>query len=100
MEKKVAGFYITIPCIDNVGSCTYGSLCQAWASACPKYFEKYGIPCTCPIPANTYSIPDAVIGISGKLPSIVDGQFRLTGDIGSNAGHLGCIQLEIGLKSG
>jgi ganglioside GM2 activator len=99
MEKKVAGFYIKVPCVDNVGSCTYGDLCKVWADACPKYFSKYGIPCTCPIPPNSYAVPDAVIGITGKVPSIIDGEFRLTGDIGSSAGHLGCIQLTINLKS-
>jgi len=100
MEKKVGPAYIKIPCVDNVGSCNYGNLCQAWAEACPKYFEKYGIPCTCPIPPNTYSVPDAVIAITGKLPSIASGEFRITGDIGSSAGHLGCVQVDINLKNG
>jgi hypothetical protein len=56
MEKKVAGFYIKVPCIDNVGSCTYGDLCKDWADVCPKYFSKYGIPCACPIPANWFAV--------------------------------------------
>jgi len=99
MEKKVAGFYVKVPCVDNVGSCTYGDLCKAWADACPKYFAKYGIPCQCPIPANTYSIPDAVIGVTSSIPSILDGDFRITGDFGSNEGHLGCLRLQITLKS-
>ena len=99
MERKVGTFYVKVPCIDNVGSCTYGGLCEAWAQACPKYFEKYGIPCQCPIPPNTYSIPDILVDVTSKLPSQLSGEFRITGDIGSTQGHIGCIRLEITLKS-
>jgi ganglioside GM2 activator len=99
MEKKVAGFFIKIPCVDNFGSCNYGNLCDSWEKACPKDFAKFGIPCTCPIPANPYSIPDAVIGITGSIPSIATGEFRMTGDLGSSAGHLGCLQIDITLKN-
>jgi len=99
MERKVGGFFIKIPCIDNVGSCNYGDICQVWAQACPKYFAKYGIPCNCPIPANTYSVPDAVIGITGNIPSILSGEFRITADIGSSAGHLGCLKIDVNLKT-
>jgi ganglioside GM2 activator len=98
MEKKIGGFYVKIPCIDNFGSCNYGSLCEQWADACPKHFEKYGIPCTCPIPANTYSVSDVIVQINGKLPSVGDGTYRITGDAASAAGHLGCLKLEITLK--
>ena len=98
MEKKVGSFYVKVPCVDNVGSCNYGNICQAWAEACPKYFEKYGVPCNCPIPANTYSVPDAVVDVTSKLPSIATGEFRLTADIASGEGHLGCLRLNVNLK--
>lgn len=99
MEKKVGGFYVKVPCVDNVGSCNYGNICEAWAGACPKYFAKYGIPCTCPIPANTYTIPSTDIEIKGSLPSIIAGEFRVTADMASGSGHLGCIRLDLTLKS-
>ncbi len=99
MEKKVAGFYIKVPCVDNVGSCTYDNMCQDWAAACPKYFEKFGIPCTCPIPANSYSIPDVEGNINIKLPAGANGPFRITANMNSaSAGHLGCIQLLMNLQ--
>ena len=97
MEKKVSGFWIKVPCEGGkVGSCNYGNLCAAWAEACPKYFEKYSIPCTCPVAAGTYSIPDAVVDVTEKLPSGASGDFRITANLLSqSAGHLGCVQLEI-----
>jgi ganglioside GM2 activator len=96
MEKKVAGFWIKVPCEGKVGSCNYGNLCGDWATVCPKYFTKYGIPCTCPITAGSYSIPDAIVDITKKLPSGASGDFRITGNlISGTAGHLGCVQIEI-----
>ncbi|CAM4892621.1 unnamed protein product [Rotaria socialis] len=98
MEKKVAGLYIKIPCIDNIGSCNYGNLCEAWAEVCPKYFSKFGLPCTCPIPAGAYSIPTTVEYIKGSLPPEILGDFRISGDLRSSSDHLGCIQVMVSLK--
>jgi ganglioside GM2 activator len=94
----VGKFYIKVPCIDNVGSCNYGDVCKMWAEVCPKYFEKYGFPCTCPIPANTYSVPDAIIDISKKVPSKATGEFKLTANIGGDSHNLGCFKLQFKLK--
>ena len=48
VKKKVL-FWITVPCIDNVGSCTYDNVCDLLVTfACPPPFKKYGIPCSCP----------------------------------------------------
>ncbi|CAF0781753.1 unnamed protein product [Rotaria sp. Silwood1] len=99
MERKVDGLYIKVPCIDNVGSCNYGNICEAWAQVCPQYFAKYGIPCDCPIPANTYSIPETTVTITSTLPALLTGTFRITADIRSSEGHLGCIQAQINLKT-
>jgi len=98
MQKKVGFFWIKVPCEHDVGSCSYGNLCQTWVKDCPKYFEKYGIPCTCPIPPNTYSIPDAVVDITSKLPSGAAGDFQISIDIGSGSGHIGCVKLSLTLS--
>ena len=48
--KKKEIFWITVPCIDNIGSCTYDNLCEMFAIInCPAPFKKYGIPCQCPV---------------------------------------------------
>ncbi|CAF1191959.1 unnamed protein product [Adineta ricciae] len=98
MERKVGGVFVKVPCVDNFGSCTYEDLCKDWASACPKYFEKYGVPCSCPIPPKTYTISDAVIGINGHLPSVGGGEYRITANLLSSKAHLGCIKLQVTLK--
>ena len=52
MKKKVLGVFITIPCIDGFGSCTYDDICQILSGAavqCPSQLVKIGIDCLCPI---------------------------------------------------
>lgn len=99
MEKKVAGFYVKIPCVDNVGSCTYGDLCNQWAQVCPTQFAKYGLPCNCPFPAQTYTVSNVGVPITGKLPGIVDGNYRITANLKSaSAGHVACLQVIVDLS--
>ena len=51
MKKKVL-FWVEIPCVDGVGSCTYDDACAMLSKIkCPPDFKKYGIPCQCPIKA-------------------------------------------------
>ncbi len=88
-----------IPCRHNIGSCNYDNICEIWATICSKYFEKYGLPCQCPIPSNTYSIPDAIIDATKNLPSQIDGEFRLIANISRGSHQLGCIKLEFKLKT-
>jgi len=55
--KKDVIFWITVPCIDDVGSCTYDDACAFIAQFdCPTPFQKYGIPCRCPIAKVSYII--------------------------------------------
>ncbi len=98
MEKKVGIFWIKVPCTKNVGSCNYGNICASWTTDCPKYFEKYGLPCTCPFPANNYTIPDLVVDVTSKLPSGANGDFQITANIVSSTSHLGCLKLSINLQ--
>ena len=49
-KKEV--FWIHIPCVDGVGSCTYDDVCtMVDPSQCPEAFKKHHIPCECPIKA-------------------------------------------------
>jgi len=68
MEKNVAGAFVKVPCIDNVGSCIYGNICKDWAKACPKYSEKYGLSCNCPFPVNICSVSDVIVDVTETLP--------------------------------
>ena len=96
MEKKIAGFWVKVPCLENCGSCTYTDTCKEWATACPKYFEKYGLPCNCPIPAKTYSVSDVLVSIvlPCKDVPVPAGDYRFTANlISTSAGHQGCLQV-------
>ncbi len=98
MEKKVAGFWVKVPCVDNVGSCTYSPTCAQFIDLCQKYLVKYSIPCVCPFPAGTYAINDAVFDITGHLPPGASGEFRITADIHASSGHIGCLHVDADLK--
>lgn len=100
MKKKIGPAYIKIPCVDNIGSCTYGDICKDWAEACPKYFSQFGIPCTCPIPPNTYSVPGATVDVSTKLPPGSTGDFKIQADLNSaTAGHIFCLAIEVNVAA-
>jgi ganglioside GM2 activator len=51
VAKVVGPSKITIPCISNVGSCTYSDICTMLPqnpSECPEFFIKNQLPCSCP----------------------------------------------------
>ena len=49
LGKKVGSTWIKIPCIGNIGSCTYDDLCELLAGVtCPDPFVSAGVPCQCP----------------------------------------------------
>ena len=99
MEKKIAGFFIKVPCEGNVGSCTYRDLCTNMTQVFPKVLETYDASKKCPsIPPAIYSVSNLVMDVTKSLPSIADGEFRITIDFLSNiAGQLGCLQLDVNL---
>ncbi len=99
LERKVGPFFVKVPCVDNFGSCNYGNVCDLWAEFCPKYAAEYGLPCQCPIPADTYSVSNANIFIAKNLPPELLGEYRTTVDIGSRSGHLGCINIDLSIKN-
>ena len=54
MEKQLGSVWIQLPCIDQLGSCTYDDVCTLLDDAippgtsCPEPLLTYGIPCHCP----------------------------------------------------
>ena len=70
-----------------------------WAEVCPKYAAQYGLPCECPIPASTYAVSNANIFVGKNLPPELFGEYRATVDIGSSESHLGCINIDLAIKS-
>ncbi|KAK3602892.1 hypothetical protein CHS0354_018756 [Potamilus streckersoni] len=61
--KKRIFFDITIPCISNVGSCSY-DFCHLLSymkdangrARCPQELQRSNFPCTCPFQSGTYTL--------------------------------------------
>lgn len=70
LEKKV-GIWIEIPCISNIGSCTYDNFCDLFniSKPCGPILEQYKIPCHCPFNSGTYTFPTT--SFATKVPSNV-----------------------------
>lgn len=100
MQKRIDGFFIKVPCVNNIGSCTYYDICTHWTPICSALFAPYGVPCVCPIPANTYTIPDMTVEATQTLQPDEHGTFRIYANLLSgSAGQLGCLGLEINISS-
>ncbi|XP_058400398.1 ganglioside GM2 activator isoform X2 [Diceros bicornis minor] len=54
LEKEVAGVWIKIPCVEQIGSCTFDNACDILdtlippGQPCPEPLHTYGLPCHCP----------------------------------------------------
>lgn len=57
VEKALGDLWVQLPCIDQLGSCTYNDVCTIIdnlippGTPCPEPLLTYGIPCHCPFKA-------------------------------------------------
>uniref|UniRef100_A0A8D1QCQ2 MD-2-related lipid-recognition domain-containing protein n=1 Tax=Sus scrofa TaxID=9823 RepID=A0A8D1QCQ2_PIG len=106
VEKEVAGFWVTIPCVEKMGSCTYDNICDILEvlipleDTCPEPLHTYGLPCHCPFKAGTYSLPESEFILPQlELPGwLSSGNYRIQGIMSSNGKHLGCAKISLSLK--
>jgi len=93
LKKRVGSVWIKIPCIGNIGSCTYGDLCEnlSTISECPGPFVDNGVPCKCPFKKGTYKLPSTSFDVDSALFPSGDyfGQANMT----INGGFVGCYNL-------
>ncbi|PVD29129.1 hypothetical protein C0Q70_11726 [Pomacea canaliculata] len=109
IERFVGFFWLTIPCIDNVGSCSYPNVCEELSSAntnrenvttCPQQLNASGVPCTCPVQPGDYVINKAVFQVpemTGIWSLIAMGDYRVTGRLieTSTGRELACQNMEL-----
>lgn len=82
VEKKF-GIWVEIPCVENVGSCTYDDGCSMIpfkaGDPCPPPLSTYNLPCTCPFPKGPYNLPLSEITIPNTgLPEwLTDGDYKV-----------------------
>ncbi|KAH3756281.1 ganglioside GM2 activator [Pelomyxa schiedti] len=110
LEKQVIG-WMNIPCVDNIGSCTYDDVCLildkiAQNYTCPDLLVENNIPCVCPYPAGTYVLPTTTMGPIPLPPPILDwltdGNYRVTAtmtDPNNGGARLGCYVFMLSLSS-
>lgn len=106
IEKKILDIWVKIPCLNNIGSCTYDA-CETLeqlfpvGQTCPEPLHTYGIPCHCPFKAGTYSLPSSTFSIPDvPLPSwLEEGDYRVKGVLSNANGEVGCANIELSLKS-
>uniref|UniRef100_A0A8C7YHW2 Ganglioside GM2 activator n=1 Tax=Oryzias sinensis TaxID=183150 RepID=A0A8C7YHW2_9TELE len=57
LKKEVAGIWVKVPCLDDLGSCHYPDACDLLdqlippGQDCPEPLHTYGLPCHCPFKA-------------------------------------------------
>ncbi|XP_077122479.1 ganglioside GM2 activator-like isoform X2 [Ranitomeya variabilis] len=106
-EKELLDEWLTVPCIDKFGSCTYNDICDLLDSffkpgqQCPGPLATYGLPCHCPFKAGSYALPTTSFKIPNvSLPSwMADGNYRVTGILTHNNKEIGCAKLTFTLST-
>ncbi|XP_020780246.1 ganglioside GM2 activator [Boleophthalmus pectinirostris] len=107
LEKEVAGFWVKIPCLDDLGSCHYVNVCDLLdqlippGQDCPEPLHSYGLPCRCPIKAGSYSLPQSDFDLPEvELPYwLTNGHYRAQGVLGKDGKELGCLKVALSLHS-
>eukprot|EP00118_Oscarella_pearsei_P007746 m.38674 g.38674 ORF g.38674 m.38674 type:complete len:210 (+) comp32625_c0_seq1:64-693(+) len=104
IQKKILGAFITVPCIENIGSCTYDDVCSLIPplSECPPPLSTYGIPCQCPLKQGSYAIPSYSVDIPeiSGLPSwLSNGDYHLKAALSTNGKSVGCYEAYVSLEA-
>jgi len=105
IQRKVTFIWITVPCIAEVGSCTYDACALLeenfgnGTSGCPPQFVEQGLPCTCPVAPGQYVLDHAVFSIpemSGVLSWLAEGDYKVEMKLVDNASGqtIACQQLQ------
>lgn len=106
MKKKVFGVWVDIPCEHGFGSCQYSDFCTLWPypKPCPDIYTQYGVPCSCPFPANRYNFPEVVVG-NATLPFsdipkwLENGHYSIEAHLmNQSSEELFCIQILMQMK--
>ncbi|KAJ7402130.1 Ganglioside GM2 activator [Pitangus sulphuratus] len=107
VEKALGELWIQLPCIDQLGSCTYDDVCSMLddlippGTTCPEPLLTYGIPCHCPFKAGSYSLPASDFDLPDvELPSwMTNGNYRVRAVVSNGGEELACVKLAFSLQS-
>lgn len=97
VEKKSGSTYIRLPCIQNLGSCTYKNVCDMLVGAtCPDPLVQYGIPCRCPFKKNNYNLPSASFEIDAAF--LPEGDYHLNAAVFSGGKQALCLDAYVSIS--
>uniref|UniRef100_A0AAZ3NPZ7 MD-2-related lipid-recognition domain-containing protein n=1 Tax=Oncorhynchus tshawytscha TaxID=74940 RepID=A0AAZ3NPZ7_ONCTS len=105
--KEVAGFWVKVPCVEEIGSCHYADGCDLLnqlippGQDCPEPLHTYGIPCHCPFKAGMYTLPESDFYLPDiDLPYwLTNGHYRVQGVLGAMGKELGCLKITFAVHS-
>lgn len=101
IKKKIFGVYVEIPCVDNLGSCTYNNICPMLAKIeCPQQLIDLGFTCHCPFAAKEYEVPAGTEVTLPKidLPSFIEsGDYEIKATLMSGSTTLACYDVKVSL---
>jgi len=110
--SRYAGFFwLPVPCVAEVGSCTYPDACQLLEDhfgeghGCPQQFIDNDLPCTCPFLAQTYSMTDTVFKIpelTGIWSWLAAGDYKVVAKLKDETTqkYVACLHLEATIVDG
>ncbi|XP_024116100.1 ganglioside GM2 activator [Oryzias melastigma] len=107
LKKEVAGIWVKVPCLDQLGSCHYPDACDLLnqlippGQDCPEPLHTYGLPCHCPFKAGSYSLPQSEFYLPNvDLPYwLTNGKYTVQGVLGLPGQELGCLEIALSLHS-
>ncbi|XP_066129133.1 ganglioside GM2 activator [Saccopteryx bilineata] len=107
VQKEVAGFWVKVPCVEQVGSCTYEDVCNLFdtllppGESCPEPLHTYGLPCHCPFKEGKYTLPTSVFTLPYvDLPSwLSTGNYHIQSILSSGEKHMGCLKINVSLEA-
>ncbi|XP_054423888.1 ganglioside GM2 activator isoform X1 [Pteronotus mesoamericanus] len=107
VQKEMAGLWVKVPCVEQIGSCTYEDMCDILdiyvppGEPCPEPLHAYGLPCHCPFKEGKYSLPKSVITLPHlNLPGLIStGNYRIQNILSSGEKRLGCFKINVSLEA-
>ena len=107
VQKEMAGLWVKVPCVEQIGSCTYEDVCDILdiflppGEPCPEPLHTYGLPCHCPFKEGKYSLPESVFTLPHlDLPGFLStGNYQIQNILSSREKHLGCFKINVSVEA-
>ncbi|XP_040201064.1 ganglioside GM2 activator-like [Rana temporaria] len=103
--EKFMQEWIMIPCLNEVGSCTYDDFCDILnrlikpGKPCPGPLHTHGLPCRCPFQSGSYYLPVTSFHVPDlHLPAtFTSGNYRISVVLNQGDQEIGCVKINFSL---